>query len=83
MARCIRCGGDADDRRVCHACSQKWRHRRRAAWKQAIEEIGPLTDETHKALVKRTKQLERAAEVAERGAVPGGHRRWTAPNSNH
>ena len=59
MSRCKTCGDESFGRRVCRWCLDKWVKRRKVAFDQAVTEIGPLTKDTQKAIVKRIKQLER------------------------
>ena len=60
MARCRYCGKDAwTGFRVCRPCRLAWKARRVSAFNAAVAELGPLTSETHKAILKRTKQLEK------------------------
>jgi hypothetical protein len=60
MGRCKYCGGDTLWRMtVCHPCKRKWKERRIAAFNQATSELGALTADNHKAIIKRTKQLEK------------------------
>jgi hypothetical protein len=44
---------------VCHPCKRKWKERRIAAFTQATSELGALTADNHKAIIKRVKQLEK------------------------
>jgi len=64
MAHCKYCGDKTvwAGQRVCHACLRKWKERRISAYEQATQELGKLTPENHKALIKRVKQLERAGK---------------------
>ena len=66
MGRCRRCGHDAWPRRgICDSCLKKWCDKRLSVFRQAESEIGPLSADTHTAIVKRVKKLEReAAESA-------------------
>lgn len=66
MARCKYCGNQTvwAGQRVCGSCLRKWKERRISAYEQATTELGKLTPENHKALIKRVKQLERAAKEA-------------------
>ena len=63
MAKCIRCGKDAwPNKRVCYDCMEKWKKKRTVAFDQAVAELGPLTKETHPAITKRVKELEKERE---------------------
>ena len=64
MSKCKYCGSSTvwAGQRVCHACLAKWKERRISAYEQATAELGKLTPENHKALIKRVKQLGRAAQ---------------------
>jgi len=61
MSHCIRCGKDIGYRggRICRGCMDKWLKKRTTAFDQAVKEVGPLSRETHKAITKRVKQLEK------------------------
>lgn len=60
MSRCKTCGKDAwPNRFVCPRCLRAWLDKRKAAFSQAQDELGLLTKANHKAIVKRTKELER------------------------
>lgn len=66
MARCKQCGKDAyPNRFVCPACMDEWKKIRTKAFNQAVEEIGPLNADNLKAIQKRVKQLEKAANEGE------------------
>ena len=41
----------------------KWKKKRDAAFNQAVAEIGPLTKDTHSAIKKRIKELEKEPET--------------------
>ena len=62
MSRCKTCGDESYGRRVCSDCLHKWTERRKVAFDQAVKEIGPLTKDTQKSIVKRIKQLEREGQ---------------------
>ena len=60
MSRCRTCGIDMGrtGRRFCGNCRKVWFDRRTSAFNQAVSEIGSLNRDTHKAIVRRVKQLE-------------------------
>ena len=63
MARCRRCGVEIwSGRRICPPCLRKWTERRKAVFAQAVDEIGPLTGDTLKAIQKRVKELEKKSK---------------------
>ncbi len=61
MAECKYCRSKAvwGGQRVCGTCLRKRKERRISAYEQATKELGALTPENHKALIKRVKQLEK------------------------
>lgn len=64
MSRCRKCGDESWGKNLCDSCRSKRVGQRRSAFDQAVEEIGPLTAETHQAIVKRVKQLEKEAKAS-------------------
>ena len=62
MAHCKYCGRETlwAGQRVCHTCLRGWEEKRISAYEQATNELGKLTPENHKALIRRVKQLEKA-----------------------
>ena len=59
--RCSKCGQETwPGEHMCSECRRRWSERRKAAFDQAVREIGPLGPDTLKALQKRVKQLEKA-----------------------
>ena len=63
MAHCKYCGRKTvwGGQRVCYTCLRGWKEKRISAYEKATKELGKLTPENHKALIKRVKQLERAS----------------------
>lgn len=60
MGHCRKCGDETiPGDRICYSCREKWKERRLAVFTQALAEIGPLTAETHEAILARVKQLEK------------------------
>jgi len=59
MRSCKYCGQETFGKRLCPGCMRKYLNRREATYDQAVSEIGPLSEDTHQAIVKRVKQLEK------------------------
>ena len=44
------------------SCMDKWKKKRMIAFDQAVTEVGPLSKDTHKAILKRVKELEKESQ---------------------
>ncbi len=57
--KCIRCGDDHLNKRICSSCMKKWTDMRSAIYTQLVIKYGVLTPTNHEAFKKEMKRLEK------------------------